>query len=244
MAIAKEHYEQFLAKYYSWLLGGSTQKIEQNREFFTVQQVRPILSRIAVDLGAGCGFQSIPLSQLGFSVIAIDSSKKLLAELKQNAQGLPIKTINDDLLNFLKHCPDKIELVVCMGDTLTHLETQQKIRLLLLNIFKALETGGLLILTFRDLSAELKGLDRFIPVRNDDSTIFTCFLEYEKGYVKVHDIIYERKNNQWEMKKSFFKKIRVVPQWVKETLQVLGFKIETFNIHNAVVCIMARKRNK
>ncbi len=39
---------------------------------------------------------------------------------------------------------------------------------------------------------ELTELDRFIPVKSDGSKIFTCFLEYEKETVKVHDIIYER----------------------------------------------------
>lgn len=241
MATAKEHYEKILAEYYSWMSGGLDQKIEQNRKFFESHHVRPVLSAIAVDLGAGCGFQSIPLSQLGFSVIAIDSSAKLLAELKQNARGLSIYPINDDLLNFPRHCPDPVELMVCMGDTLTHLKTRQTIRHLLRKIFRALEAGGRLVLTFRDLSAEVTGLDRFIPVRNDADTIFTCFLEYEKNHVKVHDLIYERRNNRWNLKKSFFKKIRVAPRWVEEALQALGFKIEVFDIHNAGVCIIARK---
>jgi|WetSurMetagenome_2_1015567.scaffolds.fasta_scaffold147696_1 hypothetical protein len=243
MATAKEHYDNLLAKYYSWMSGGLTSKIEQNREFFRANHVRPLLSRVAVDLGAGCGFQSIPLSQLGFNVIAIDSSKGLLGELKKNALGLPIKTINDDLLNFSKHSPDKVEVVVCMGDTLTHLKTRQAVRHLLGKIFKALETDGLLLLTFRDLSAELTGLDRFIAVRNDGNTIFSCFLEYEKMHVKVHDIIYERKHGQWQMKKSYFKKIRISPKWIREMMQFLGYKIVKFDIHNEVVTIIARKRN-
>jgi SAM-dependent methyltransferase len=241
MANAKEHYEKLLAEYYAWMSGGLNQKIQQNRNFFKAHRVRPGFSGVAVDLGAGCGFQSIPLSQLGFSVIAIDSSKKLLAQLKQNAQGLVIKTINDDLLNFATYCPDRIELVVCMGDTLTHLSTRKTIRRLLRKIFKALETGGRLILTFRDFSAELEGSDRFISVRNDDKTIFTCFLEYERYYVKVHDIIYERKHDGWNLKKSFFKKIRIAPQWIEQTLQAFGLRIETFDIHDAGVCIIARK---
>jgi SAM-dependent methyltransferase len=179
---------------------------------------------------------------LGFSVIAIDLSKNLLAELKKNAKGLPLEIVNDDLLNFPKHCPAGIELVVCMGDTLTHLNTHQDIRHLFKMIYNALETGGRFFLTFRDLTFELKGLDRFIAVRHDAGTIFTCFLEYEKDHVKVHDIIYEQKNNQWELKKSFFKKIRIFPQWTKEILEDIGFKIKTCDIQNNVVCIIAHKK--
>lgn len=241
MAAVKEHYDRLLAEYYSWMSGGFTQKLKQNLKFFRSHHLRPAHSGIAVDLGAGCGFQSIPLSQIGFSVIAIDSSKKLLAELRQNAQGLAIKTINEDLLNFDRCCPGPIELVVCMGDTLAHLSTRKTIRHLLRKIFKALETGGRLILSFRDLSVELTGLDRFISVRNDADLIFTCFLEYEKNYVKVHDIVYQRKLDRWDLKTSFYKKIRIAPQCIKEVLQALGFNIEIFDIHDATVSIIARK---
>ena len=40
---------------------------------------------IAIDLGAGCGFQSIPLARLGFTVTAIDLDEKLLDELQKNS---------------------------------------------------------------------------------------------------------------------------------------------------------------
>jgi SAM-dependent methyltransferase len=241
MASVIEHYERLLAEHYSWMSGGFSQKLHQNKKFFSSHHVWPTHSGIAVDLGAGCGFQSIPLAQAGFSVIAIDSSTKLLAELKQNAQSLLVTPIHDDLFNFARHCPGPIELVVCMGDTLTHLKSQRPIRQLFKKIFSALETGGRLILTFRDLSIELKGPDRFIPVRNDANRIFSCFLEYEKHHVKVHDMIYQRKQDRWDLKKSCYKKIRIAPQWAEEALQALGFKIETSDIQNAVVCIIARK---
>ena len=241
MVTVKEHYENHLAKYYSWMSGGFTKKLEENRKFFKDHNLWPRGSGVAVDLGAGPGFQSIPLAELGYHVVAIDLSHHLLTELKEHAKDLSIEIINDDLLNFSKHSPDRVELVVCMGDTLTHLNTHQDIRKLLRRVYSVLEIGGQVVLTFRDLTSELKGLDRFILVRNDADTIFTCFLEYEKDYVKVHDIIYEKKHNQWELKKSVFNKIRISPKWARETLQEFGFKIETYDIYNSVVCIIAHK---
>jgi len=242
MVTVKEHYENHLAKYYSWMSGGFTKKLEENRKFFKDHNLWPRSSGVAVDLGAGSGFQSIPLAELGYQVVAIDLSHQLLAELKENAKDLSIEIINEDLLNFSKHSPDTVELVVCMGDTLTHLNTHQNIRKLLRRVYSVLEIGGQVILTFRDLTSELKGLDRFIPVRNDANIIFTCFLEYEKDYVRIHDIIYEKKHNQWELKKSVFNKIRISPQWARKILQEFGFKIETYDIDNGAVCIIAHKK--
>ena len=98
-----------------------------------------------------------------------------------------------------------------------------------------------MILGFRDMTVELTQLDRFIPVRSDSNKIFTCFLEYEKDHVKVHDIVYEKTDDQWKMKKSFFQKLRISSQWVKERLSKAGFKVEKVEDMNGMKTIFARK---
>jgi len=80
-----------------------------------------------------------------------------------------IVTIQDDLLNFTEHSPAKVEIIICMGDTLTHLNTFEEVQKLIETGYLSLEPGGLLILGFRDMTVELTGLDRFIAVRSMDS---------------------------------------------------------------------------
>lgn len=242
MASVKEHYDNLLAPYYSWISGGSGLKFEENRKFFQSYGIRPALSGVAVDLGAGSGFQSIPLSQSGFKVIAIDLSHDLLVELKAHAEGLSIVTIEDNLLNFTDHIPRNIELIVCMGDTLTHLQTLEEVQILLEDACRALEHSGRLILSFRDLTSELQNLDRFIAVRSDSKKIFTCFLEYEKDHVKVHDIIHERTADRWVMKKGYFRKLRISPQWVNDRLLKAGFTVENLSNDTGMITILAHKR--
>ena len=242
MASAKEHYDNLLASCYSWMCGGSGLKLKENRAFFQDNSIRPAHSAAAVDLGAGSGFQAIPLAEAGFNVTAIDVSRDLLAELNKTAGQLPIKTIQDDLLNFAEHCPAKNEIIVCMGDTLTHLKTLVDVKELIHSVYGALEKEGLLILGFREMTVELTRLDRFIPVRSDSKRIFTCFLEYEKKHVKVHDILYEKIADQWKMKKSFFRKLRISSQWAKECLLKAGFNVEKYDSENGMITIIARKR--
>lgn len=241
MATVSEHYEKLLAKYYSWIAGGTRAKIEENQKFFTDHKIQSEHSGLAFDLGAGCGFQSIPLAHQGFQVVAIDLSSRLLAELKAAAAQFQIKAVCDDLLNFTDYAHGSIELIVCMGDTLTHLESLQKVQALFEKVYSALAADGRLILSFRNLTAELTELDRFIPVKSNAHTIFTCFLEYEESSVKVHDIIYEKKDDQWIMKKSFFKKLRISPDWIRDYLQSTGFTIEFDNEENGMNCFIARK---
>ena len=81
MASVEEHYDHLLAPFYSWISGGSDLKIEENRKFFKDHDIRPVSSGVAVDLGAGSGFQSIPLAEAGFNVIALDTNRQLLTHL-------------------------------------------------------------------------------------------------------------------------------------------------------------------
>lgn len=241
MTTVAEHYENLLAAHYSWLFGDFGAKVDANRRFFVSRRIQPEKSGIAVDLGAGPGFQSIPLAEAGFKVLAVDLSRKLLNELHDKMGALPITAIHDDMLNFAAHCEAPVELCVCMGDTLPHLENFDQVRLLFKEVYRFLEAGGRFVLTFRDLTCELTGLDRFIPVQNDADTIFTCFLEYEEDCVKVHDLVYTRNQDRWELRKSCYRKLRISIDWVVERLKETGFSIDLSGNINGMITIIAGK---
>src|SRR5690606_31580108 len=158
MPSAKQHYDELLADVYSWMLGGFDSGIERNLAFFRKRGIAPTGSATAFDLGAGCGFQSIPLARLGFAVTAIDFDSKLLAELAAGKGPLPIRMIEDDLLSFDRYADGPIELIVCMTDTLLHLESEGDVRRLFGKAYRALEKDGRFMLTFRDLTKELTDL--------------------------------------------------------------------------------------
>lgn len=241
MANVFEHYDNLLAEHYSWIYGGFEFQLEKNSDFLKNHNIYPSENNYAVDLGAGSGFQSIPLARLGFKITAIDTSDKLLNELKENSSGLDINIVKDDLLNFPAHLQQKPNLFVCMGDTLTHLESKNAVEDLFNKVYEHLENNGNFVLTFRDLTFELKGADRFIPVRGDEKKVFTCFLEYEPEYVKVHDLVYELLDSGWVLKKSFYKKCRIGFDWCKEKLVSTGFKIKYSNLENGLITLIAVK---
>ncbi len=242
MATVSEHYDKVLSDVYSWMLGGFDSAIQRNIEFINKHQLKPNGSGIAIDLGAGCGFQSIPLAKAGYSVTAIDLDAKLLNELKNNCGVLPIKTIQDDLINFDHFSPEKAELIVCMTDTIVHLESKEQVVSVFNKAFQTLESGGRFVLTFRDLTYELNGLDRFIPVRSDENIIFSCFLEYEPETVKVNDIVYKKAIGRWELFKSFYRKLRLSENWITEKLSNAKFsEINSSVGNNGFITVIARK---
>ena len=82
-----------------------------------------------------------------------------------------------------------------------------------------------MVLSFRDLGVELKGDDRIIPLRSDDTRIFTCFLEYEDDYVTVSDLVYERKGEAWEFHRSSYRKVRLTSVHIHDLFLKVGFEI-------------------
>jgi SAM-dependent methyltransferase len=241
MATVKQHYEDLLSDVYTWMSGGFEDALQRNREFITKHGLIPKGSSIAVDLGAGCGFQSIPLAEAGYKVTAIDLSAELLDELRTKSRGLPISIVRGDLLNFDSMINSKAELIVCMTDTIIHLDSKENVSTLFSKVFSVLEPGGRFVITFRDLIYELKDEDRFIPVRSDDNTVFTCFLEYEPETVKVHDIVYRKVDGKWNLYKSFFRKLRLSTEWVEKQLIQCGFKIMISEIENGFITMIVQK---
>lgn len=242
MSSVVEHYEEVLAGHYSWLYGGLETKIEEQRQFFEQYGIQSAEGHVAVDLGCGSGFQSIPLAQLGFRVIALDLSPTLLSELAAHKHNLPIETHLDNLLHFPRYLQRDATLCVCMGDTLTHLDSRDTIAKLFQQVSDHLERGGTFMVTFRDLSVELTELDRFLPLRSDPERIFTCYLEYEPEHVKVHDLVYQRIDQQWILHKSFYRKCRVPFAWAQEELRRIGFALSLATVERGLVTIIAHKQ--
>lgn len=237
------HYENHLAHFYSWMFGDFAAKAEENRAFFVKHEITPMTTGIAIDLGAGSGFQSIPLAQRGFEVTAIDFSQVLMEELQKHAEERQVKvhTVIDDLLNFPQYLKGTPELIVCMGDTLTHLPAWEVVQNLIAKAYQHLEEGGHCIFSYRDLSNELQGTDRFIPVKSDDDMILTCYLEYAQDYVKVYDILHEKQAGQWQQKISFYQKIKIPLERLTEELQKAGFRLKTTETHRGMHYLIAAK---
>lgn len=238
----EQHYKKFLARHYSWMFGDFDQQVEKNLSWFKSQGVHPQSDLKAIDLGCGSGFQSIALSLLGFDVTAVDFNQQLLDELKSHDEKDTVKVIQSDILkpeNFSGNGP--YELAICMGDTLSHLPSIQSVAKFLKNTHNLLEPGGNLILSFRDYSIELTGVDRFIPVQEDQDKIMTVFLEYEPDHVFVHDLIYEREDIGWKFEKSVYKKVRLNTDKIITLLENANFSVNHLTSDHGMVHIVAMK---
>jgi SAM-dependent methyltransferase len=211
------HYDTFLAASYAWISGSMEEQVRKNRIFFSSHGITPGDNPAAIDLGAGCGFQSIPLAGLGYSVTAVDFCGSLLAELRIHAGDMTIKTIQSDILHFSSWSGRHPALIVCMGDTLTHLPAPADVEDLIRQCFSELVPGGRLVLSLRDYSSPPAGTVECIPVRRDDNRIFLCKLRYLETTVTVEDVLYSRTDDRWQRDTGTYTRIRILRPEPKQT---------------------------
>lgn len=241
MPSVTEHYESHLAPVYLWMAGGFDAAVVRGQAEIDTVCPRPTNAGTAVDLGAGFGMHAIPLARHGYSVLAIDSSNLLLEVLDKHVGTLPIKTVRDDLLTLKRQLDAPASLIVCMGDTLTHLPDRKSVQNLFAHVVESLEDAGTFIVTFRDYASALTGSKRFIPVRSDADRILTCFLEYDEETVMVHDILHERDGEEWHMSVSAYPKLRLPAQWVIDTLETYGLQVKKEQGLGGMVRLIAKR---
>jgi SAM-dependent methyltransferase len=237
----EDHYENLLARHYTWMHGDYDSKVREYRLLFKRAGILPRSGGRALDLGSGSGFQSVALADLGFEVLAVDTSVTLLRELRNRTQGRRIRPVSGDLRDQDTYATEgPFEVVVCMGDTLAHLRSYGEVETLWGDILGVLEGGGALVLEFRDATTELEGADRAIPLKMDDERIMATFLEYEADRVNVHDMVFVRSPDGWTMHKSAYTKLRLGEEKVRGLLKRTGFRIVSTEENRGFVTIIAR----
>ncbi|MFA5266678.1 MAG: class I SAM-dependent methyltransferase [Methanoregula sp.] len=238
---AQTHYDVFPAGSYAWISGGLDVQVRKNKKFFSSHSIMPRDNRVAIDLGAGCGFQSIALAQIGYSVTAVDFCQSLLDELRSHTGSLPVETIRSDIRHYPSWSGRHPELIVCMGDTLTHLPGITEVQDLVRQCFSELDPGGRLVLSLRDYSREPDGAVVVIPVLRQAGRIFLCRLEYHADTITVQDILYSCRQGAWERIAGKYPKIRIAPGTLSRMLTGAGFVIEHSAVKDGMITVIARR---
>jgi SAM-dependent methyltransferase len=241
MSKVKEHYDNHLGKFYSWMIGDFETAVQNQKQFFQHNGIIPKDTKLAIDLGAGNGLHSIALADSGFDVFAIDFNENLLNELKHNTGSRRIKIVYEDIKTIKNYESYKPELIACMGDTISHLETLNEIEKLIEDVFDVLVPNGKFILSFRDYTNELLAEQRFIPVKNDENKILTCFLDYQIDKIMVSDLLYENINGEWKFSVSSYPKYRIKKQLMIDILKNADFEIVKEETINGMCYVISKK---
>ena len=241
MATSATHYKTHLGPVYSWMLGDRDAAFARSAAEMDALPL-PTARGVAVDLGAGLGLHALALARRGFEVVAIDDCQVLLDDLNSRRGSLSVAVHHADLVEFRRFTLKPVQVIVCMGDTLTHLPRLSAVDSLLAEVAASLARGGVFAATFRDYAtSKLEGERRFILVRADTDRILTCFLEYGDRQVTVNDLLHEKADGQWRQTISSYPKLRLAPEWLASRLGELGFDVKRDTAANGMVRIVATK---
>lgn len=239
-----EHYEKLLAAHYAWMVGPFADKVAAEKARLQALGMGAG-GGLAIDLGCGPGYQAFALAELGYRrILAVDTSERLLNELRMHLCAEPIEPIRHDMRRLDELVDGKAsDCITCMGDTLTHLSSRDEVATLFKSMHAALAPGGALALSFRDLTQPRHGSDRFLLPRADRERILSCFLEYvDEQYVRIHDILHQREGDAWTLQVSDYLKLRLSSDWVVTQLRACGFTEVTAQTDHAGWTMVKAKR--
>ncbi len=105
-----------------------------------------------LDVATGTGFHSIRLLRAGFDVTSADGSPEMLAQAFENGRqaGFIMRTVHADWRWLSRDIHQKYDAVICLGNSLTHLFSEQDRRKALAEFYTALRHDGVLILDQRN----------------------------------------------------------------------------------------------
>jgi len=146
-----------------------------------------------------------------------------LAELRQARPD--VSALIGDLTRAPRLTTGPYDVIVCLGDTLTHLESPAAVRAAIAGARQLLAPGGQLLLTWRDYTQARHGASRVFLVRGDARRILTCCLQYEAERVEVTDIVHEQSGEGWQMRASAYHKLRLSLPDVEAELGAAGLSL-------------------
>lgn len=237
----KRHYDALLAEHYSWMAGKPFAQSVADQEALLRTMIAGKPGR-CLDLGSGSGYQSLALARMGASEVhALDTSEALLDELAGHAAGLPVTIHLADITAFDTVVPGPFDTIVCMGDTLPHLESLADAQRMLGAAARELAPDGTLVLSWRDMARPPAGLDRFIPVRMTDERIMLCFVEDTDAGVMVHDLVFDKAAGDWTLAKSAYPKLKLPETDVRAWLSDAGLIVADAVLMRGMTVLAARK---
>ncbi|MEV8477906.1 class I SAM-dependent methyltransferase [Streptomyces sp. NPDC051173] len=97
-----------------------------------------------VEVGAGTGRIAVPLAEKGISVIAVDASPEMTAQLEQKSRNLPIVPITADAADYV--APEPVPLLFAVFNTFFLLAQEDIQRAFLRNAVRTLRPDGVMVL--------------------------------------------------------------------------------------------------
>ena len=178
-----------------------------------------------LDLAAGTGNYSIALAKEGYKVVAVDLDEEMVKKInvKNEREGTKVRPYALDMKEIHVLGSDSFDAVICIGNSLVHLENIEEIRDSLHKMYKLLRHLGMIVLQIVNYDRILKYDVKELPLidRKESGVKFIRNYGLEEGKILFKTKLIVNNN------KTYDNCIKLYPLESKDLvnlLQEIGFK--------------------
>jgi len=144
--------------------------------------------KTALDIGCGTGSFTIALSRSGAKTTGVDLSTSMIDSAKNNSLAYKqnIDFVNSGMTDLLSNIDDKLDLIMCMGNTLPHLLTKKDLLTMLSSCKKLLNPGGHLVLNLLNYDRIISSKERIIGITKSKNHEFIRFNDFQEPYINFN----------------------------------------------------------
>lgn len=180
-----------------------------------------------LDIAAGSGNQAIVLAQLGHSVTAIDLDEEMVHKIKEKCGEMNNLIVSQmDMRHIDQFKPYSFDLVICIGNSIVHLDSLKEIKETIKKMYHLLDEHGTLIIQVVNYNRILEQNITKLPIieREQEGLTFIRTYEHKNGRILFNGEITVEQN---DIKETFANSVELYPltsHELKDVLTVAGFK--------------------
>lgn len=124
---------------------------------FFISELKKRGKKKILDVACGTGYHSVQLHKEGFEVWSADGSPEMLAKAFENGRrhDTLLTTLHADWRWLNRNVHSRFDAVICLGNSFTHLHSENDRRKALAEFYSILKHDGILILDHRNYDAIL-----------------------------------------------------------------------------------------
>ena len=205
---------------------------------FLEQQLRALgkdPSQIRVmDAACGTGHHAIALANIGFQMFGSDLYPEMVSMADANAKAagekVTFRTAGFGSINETFKQPGEFDAVLCLGNSLPHVASEQDLKKALQDFKELLRPGGMLLLQMRNFDLVMGEKKRWMePQTVKEGTtewLFIRFYDFEAdGKIQFNILSLHRKPNApWHTQLTSTHLLPIFSEKLKAELTTLGFR--------------------
>jgi SAM-dependent methyltransferase len=151
-------------------------------------------ARSILDAACGTGWHAIALAQKGYRAAGCDASSVMIEIARANAATAKAD-VRFEVADFnqLGKFSETFDAVLCLGNSLPHLLSQEALVKALQQMRGKLRAGGLLILHNLNYDMRIVKKPRFFSANGNEEALVWRFADYGPELITFHTALFERK---------------------------------------------------